>query len=202
MSGLTLHYWGIRARNYAPIVIAQAGGLTLTQATSVDLPALKPTLPFGQLPYLTDDAVTVGQSGAVIRYLAHKGNLDGRDNLADFAMSEMLIEEMQDITSIYNKCQYPPTGKRSEAFDALFNAEDSPLIKQLAYLEALLTGDNFCSKPLAGDYGITTSLDVAVHLEPTVLANFPKLAAFYARMIAMPAFAGVKDYPMYFNRTD
>lgn len=205
MSGLTLHYWGIKARNYAPVVIAQAGGLALTQDTSPDLAAMKPTLPFGQLPYLVDhdSSVTVAQSGAVIRYLANKASLDGRDNSADFAMSEMLIEEMQDILTIYNKCQSPASGTKSEAFEALFNSEDSNLIKQFAYLETLLKeeSDYFCgSKALAGDYCITCSLDQAVALEPTVLNKFPKLAAFYGRMIVMPAFDGVKDYAMYFSR--
>ena len=40
-----------RARNYAPVVIAQAGNLNLKQTTEFDLMAMKPSLPFGQLPY-------------------------------------------------------------------------------------------------------------------------------------------------------
>lgn len=203
MSDLTLHYWGIKGRNYTPVVVAQAGGVSLNQNVNPDLAELKATiLPFGQLPCLVDGDVVVAQSGAVIRYLAHKGGLDGRDNLADFGRSEMLIEEMQDINSIFNKTQYPSEGKRSAAWDALFNAEDSALLKQLGLLEKLLTGDYFCSRPLAGDYSVACILDLAVTLEPTVLANFPKLAAFHARMVALPAFDGIKDYNMYFSRAD
>jgi glutathione S-transferase len=109
---------------------------------------LEPSLPFGQLPYLEDGDVKFAQSGAIIRYVAKKGGLDG-DNLADFAKSEMLIEEMQDINTLFVKAMYAPEG-RVEGFQKLF-AADSSLHYQLSCLEKLLTGDSFCSKPLAGD---------------------------------------------------
>jgi hypothetical protein len=41
---------------------------------------------------------------------------------------------------------------------------------------------------------------MGVLLEPTLLEGYPKLQAFYNKMIASPAFEGIKDYPMYFNR--
>jgi len=96
---ISLFYWGIRARNYAPVVIAQAGGLPLKQETGFDLGAMKPELPFGQVPCLKQGDALVVQSGAVIRYVARKAGLQG-DNDADFGKSEYLIEEMQDITTL------------------------------------------------------------------------------------------------------
>jgi len=193
---LTLHYWPIKARNYVAVVIAQAGGLQLHQNHNVDLAAMKPTLPFGQLPYLVDGDVKLAQSGAIIRYLARKAHLQG-DSEADFAKSEMLIEEMQDIFTVVAKAQYSPD--KVDAYKTLF-AEDGAIHKHLDFLEKLLTGDNFNSKALAGDYAIAAILDILVHLEAHVLDNFAKLHAFYQRHINGPAFAGVKDLPMYFKR--
>lgn len=100
---ITLVYWRIRARNYAPIVIAQAGGLPLILETEFDLGALKPGLPFGQLPCIKQGGNVVVQSGAVIRYIARKAGLQG-DTDADFGKSEYLIEEMQDITTLLKYC--------------------------------------------------------------------------------------------------
>ena len=66
---------------------------------------MKAYLPFGQLPYLVDGDVSLAQSGALIRYVARKGGLSGETD-ADFAKSEMLIEEMQDIFTALVKAQY------------------------------------------------------------------------------------------------
>lgn len=47
----TLHYWGIRARSYASLVVAKAGGVEVTANTNPDMAALKSSgaLPFGQV---------------------------------------------------------------------------------------------------------------------------------------------------------
>ncbi len=46
-----------------------------------------------QVPYLVHGDTKIAQSGAVLRYLAKLGSLQG-DSEADFARSEMLIEEV------------------------------------------------------------------------------------------------------------
>jgi len=47
----TLHYWGIRARSYASLVVAKAGGIEVTANTNPDMATLKSSgvLPFGQV---------------------------------------------------------------------------------------------------------------------------------------------------------
>jgi glutathione S-transferase len=154
-------------------------------------------LAFGQFPLLEDGATKLVQSQAQIHYVARKAGLSG-DTDADFAMSCMLIAEFEDMFVSLAKALYAPEGAAA-GFTALFAAEGS-FHKQLGYLEALLTGAHFGSTVLAGDYCIACILDLGVALEPTVLAAYPKLAAFYAAMIATPAFNGIKDTPMYFKR--
>jgi glutathione S-transferase len=131
-------------------VMVVQGGILLAENTNPDMAAMKPNLPFGQLPFLEDGpSVKIAQSGAVIRYVAHKAKLDGRENDADFAMSEMLIEEMQDLVTLMTNAFRSPIG-RVEAFLKLF-APDGPMRVQLDYLEKLIGEYQFCSRPLAGD---------------------------------------------------
>jgi glutathione S-transferase len=76
--------------------------------------------------------------------------------------------------------------------------------KQLEYLEKLHPGDGpfFKAGPkrIAGGYAIACTLDILVHLEPTILEGYPKLAEFLKAMLALPEFEGAKDQPMYFTR--
>jgi len=102
---MTLHYWKIKARSYAAMAVAQAGGLNVVHTDDPNLAELKPSLPFGQLPYLVDGDVKVAQSLAIVRYLARKGGLQGDDDKG-FAFSEMLIQEMEDIFTLMAKANY------------------------------------------------------------------------------------------------
>ena len=47
---------------------------------------------------------------AIVRVLARKGGLEGKTD-ADFAVSEMLLEEFNDTFTSMAKCQYPGEGK-------------------------------------------------------------------------------------------
>ena len=49
-------------------------------------------------------------------------------------------------------------------------------------------------------YAIASVLDIAIHLEPTILDAFPKLKLFYTTMIASPAFDGIRDFKNYLSR--
>jgi len=49
---MKLYYWGIKARSYPSMAVAKAAGIEIECITNMDLGAMKPTLPFGQLPYL------------------------------------------------------------------------------------------------------------------------------------------------------
>ncbi len=126
-----------------------SGGVPLTERHNFSLEELRPTLPFGQVPLLEDGPIKFAQSGAILRYLAHKGNLDGRDNPSDFAINEMLIEEYQELYGLFAKAQYAPEGK-TEGWNKLVS-EGSVFHKQLQYLENLLVGDHFSSRILSGD---------------------------------------------------
>lgn len=124
------------------------GGFPLVENKAVHIGEAKPWLPFGQFPYLTHGNVRIAQSGAIMRYVAMKAGLDGREDDVDFARSQMLLEEHQDLYTLYTNAMHSPEG-RVAGFQALF-AAGSPLHQQLRYLERILDGkEHFCSKILA-----------------------------------------------------
>jgi len=108
----------IKGRNYELIVVAQAGGLDLTLKSDFVLSQIRDTLPFGQVPYLIDGEVKLAQSQAILRYLAKKGGIQGATD-AEFANSEMLIEETRDILALMETAVGSAT--KNTTYDELFS---------------------------------------------------------------------------------
>ncbi len=109
----------IKGRNYAIQVVAQGAGIKIDLKSDFDMAELKKTLPFGQVPYLVDGDVKIAQSNAILRYIAKKGGIQG-DSDQDYALSEMLIEEVNDITNIWGKAIR--SEDKNAAYDDLFSA--------------------------------------------------------------------------------
>ena len=197
MSSLTLYYWGIRARGQLSVLIARYGDLPLEWNRAPDWPGMKDQTVFGQLPFLVDGDVKVSQSGAIARYLARKANLLGSTD-ADFAISEMLVEEQVDLFGILGKANYAEN--KEEAYTKVF-AEDFPA--HLARVENLL-GDSeyFTSQVTLGTLAIFSILNLALDLESSVLDKTPKLKAFYERVAALPQIKPYLDenLPPYLKR--
>ncbi len=114
---------------------------------------------------------------AIARFVARKTGLQG-DNDADFAKSEMLLEESVDIATAVGKAHYA-TDRKSE-MDKTF-AEVVP--KHLAALEKLATGETLTGKVLAGDLAIVAILNLLVKLQADVLDATPKVKAFYEKLV-------------------
>ena len=157
-------------------------------------------LPFGQLPYMEHGSIKIAQSGAIQRYIAKLGGLNGKDD-AEYAKSEMLLCEAEDLFSGMAKCMYTPGKDKNECFNEYF---DGPWKKQMAFLEKLIPdGQKYFvpgDKRVAGGYGIACALDIALHVQPDCIDAFPKLKAFYQDVVASDAFAGVIDTPNYITR--
>lgn len=196
----------IKARNYMPLAVAAHAGIPVTLKSDFDLAAMKAdgTLPFGQVPYFVHGNVKMAQSGAIVRYCAKIGGLEG-STTEEYVLSEQLIEEAQDIFSLFRDAHYPANGDKVASFNALFGeARDGKFYKHLENLERLKPDGsvffNSGDKRLAGGICIAVVLDIAVRLEPTCLDESPKMKAFYEAMIALPCFDGIRDMNMYFSR--
>eukprot|EP01087_Luapelamoeba_hula_P014546 TRINITY_DN427_c0_g1_i1.p1 TRINITY_DN427_c0_g1~~TRINITY_DN427_c0_g1_i1.p1 ORF type:complete len:206 (-),score=45.49 TRINITY_DN427_c0_g1_i1:70-687(-) len=198
-SGINFYYFGIRARGQLTVLALEQGNVPYTWTRQFEWPgSLKAETPFGQLPYLVDGDVKVAQSMATARYAARKGNLLG-SNDAEFAASEQLVEEHNDIFSLITDAAH------SSDKAAGYNTAFTKFPAHLTAVEKLLGDKDYitgASSPLLGDLAIWSVLNIALDLEPEVLANFPKLKAFYARVSALPKIdAYIKaNYPQYFKR--
>eukprot|EP01034_Spumella_vulgaris_P036205 gene36205-44657_t len=196
MSNPTLYYWPIKGRNYAILVAAQGGGIKVDVKSDFDMAELKPTLPFGQVPYLVDGDVKIAQSNDILRYIAKKGGIQG-DSDQDYALSEMLIEEVNDIMNIWGKA-IRSENKNAE-YDTIFSATGD-VTKHLTYLENLLPGGESPffrpSKRVVGGYAVGCLLDCLQEIQPSIFDNFPKLKAFYDAIIVLPAYDGLRDLPL------
>jgi len=186
---LKLHYWGVRSRGQPAVLIALYGDLPLEWNKEPNWPGdLKAQTPFGQLPFLEDGHVKVGQSAAIARYLARKAKLEGSTDAA-FATSEQLFEEAADIFTILGKASSEKD--KNAAFDKAF-AETLPTHFQ--NLEKLI-GENghFTSehKLVAGEIALFSVLNFSQDLSKESLDNTPKLKKFYETTLAEPKF---KEY--------
>jgi len=191
-----LFYWGVRARNVLPILVAKVGGIQLDFEPNVNLDAMRHECPFGQLPILKHKDFTMGQSLAIVRYVARLAHLQGESD-KEFGLSEQLVQEFDDIYSQMAKAQYGADKK--VAWDHFFNTE---LPKHMAHLEKLVQGDNFTGKLLCGDLSIFTICLLATDLEANCLNNFPKIKAFFDKTKQNPKVAEVLAMPLhpYFKR--
>ena len=113
---------------------------------------------------------------AIARYCAKLAKLEGEG--ADWATSQMMMEESNDISNLYVAAKY-----RGEAPDTHANwekaiKEDVP--KHLTALEGKITESGFFgSKMCAGDIAIASAINVGCD-NGLDLAPFPKLQAMYA----------------------
>jgi glutathione S-transferase len=143
----------------------------------------------------------VAQSLAIVRFLARRGGLEGKSD-ADYAVSEMLIQEFEDVYGVLAKANYVPDDAKVAAWT---KARDETLPHHLANLEKLLpAGSAFFTTegPTAGDLAAYMALNFALDVNADALDKFPKLAGFYKHVETLP---GVQEYhakdsvPTYFK---
>ena len=117
-----LRYFPVMAKGLGPTLVAEYSGMPWVGNKDLGFIArggppgknfadIKDTLPFGQLPLLTtNDGSMIVQTTAIINYIGMVGGIEG-DGL-DFAVSQMLIAEAEDIYAmLMQNCQ--PSSPRS-----------------------------------------------------------------------------------------
>lgn len=109
---MRLTYFPVMARGLAPALVCEMSGLPWvgprdTGFTRDAWPALKESgkCPFGQLPLLEVDGMTIGQAIAIVNYIGKRAGMEGTG--IDFVMSQQLLAESDDL---YNSLQkFQPT---------------------------------------------------------------------------------------------
>jgi len=191
-------YFGIHGR-------AEQIRLVLTYAqtpfvdTAVDFsdwPALKKTLPLGQLPVLRDrrsgTELVIPQSNAILRHLGRSLNLYGSDE-QQHTLCDILAETIADwrnkfVPAVYGA--YQPTPETTAKY------WDQTVPSVLPVLEGLLANSTapeaglfVASQPTWADLAAFELIDAQLNFKPQLLAHFPGLAKFHATVAAIPQIA-------------
>jgi glutathione S-transferase len=203
MAPLKLTYFNLRARaELSRLILAYAG--VEYEDIRVDQsrwPEHKPSTPFGQLPILEVDGVTLCQSKTIARFLATKFGIAGKTDL-EKAQVDMIADCIEDI--------YAPTirlfsekdpAKQAELKDK-FQKETLPT--SLGLLEKLLKSNKGGDGYFVGDsltwvdIGFTDFLSWLNALEIVVpLNDNPKLKSLKERVESVPKIAEwIKNRPV------
>ncbi|CAG9534031.1 unnamed protein product [Cercopithifilaria johnstoni] len=187
-----LTYFPIRglAEPIRLLLIDQGIKFTDDRINRNDWPAMKSQFQFEQLPCLYDDDEQIVQSGAILRHLARKHNLNGGNEL-ETTYADMFYEGLRDLHNKYTKMIYQA-----------YETDKGPYIKnilpaELAKLERLLAtrdnGKNFIlgDKISFADFVLFEELDIHQVLDPHCLDKFPLLKAYRQRMEDRPK---LKEY--------
>lgn len=153
-------------------------------------PELKAVHPLGKSPVITDDGVTVAESGAIIEYILDKygkGRLRPAANSADHIR---YIEWMHfaEGSAMLPLMLHLYTGMLGEAAAPLRPRIDSEIANHLSYMQNALGGRSFfVGNSLTGaDVQLTFVLEAAQ--SGGVLKDYPGLQKYLASMQARPAY--------------
>merc|ERR1712113_449946 len=153
--------------------------------------------PFAQLPILeTQEGLVIGQSIAICNYIGHVAGTAGKDP-AEYAMSQMLLAEGEDLYNLMQK--YQPTmfvKSKSEDNDKFWKEVVPAELKKVENLfgpRVSAQGDGFtCAKRTTGELYFFSMLHQMVLVKDDMLkSDTPAVLKFYEETKAFPAVAKV-----------
>ena len=196
-------YWKINSRAQTSMLLLHAGNKKYTwdYATANTWPSPKEKMPFGQLPVLYHNGITIPQSGTMARYCSSlAGLVPGSDK--DSVMSDMLMEHSNDIFNLFSKAKY--SGDEEKQRESWIAIRDKKLPKMLRYLAKLLgdkqyfTGSRLC----AGDVAVFSVLNLALRAGlKGCLNNYPTLRDHYKKVTNVGTVRNFLEanYPTYYT---
>jgi glutathione S-transferase len=193
MSTYKLYYFNFRGRGeLIRLMLAQAGVQYEDFRFELDKwPAIKPTMPFLQVPVLEVDGVKISQTAAIGRYLADKFNMNGKTEL-DRARIHMIVECITDTlgTTLRSYKFAKDDAERKEVMRA-YTEETLP--PQLTALQKMLVenkgGDGFFvgDEPSWADVRFYHMYDTFRTMKvESILEKYPKLNALMQRVANLP----------------
>jgi glutathione S-transferase len=177
-----LVYFPVRGRAQALRYMCLDNDIQLEEEVvqMADWASLKAKTPLGQLPVFHDGKLEIGQSNAILRYVARKHGLYGKnDNEA--TLIDMLNDQQEDVRLSYLRLIY-------QQYDTEKDNYIKSIPEKLAVFEKFLKKNNDGTGFFVGsqisfvDYTIFDLLDNLLVLSPTSLDTFPLLKAFHGRI--------------------
>lgn len=190
-----LTYFNGRGRaEFSRVIFAQAGvqfeDVRIERAQWLEL---KPKTPFGQLPLLEVEGVTLCQSQTIARFLARKFDLVGKTDLEQ-ARSDMIVDCFGDVSKPMMKIMMESDEAKKAELKKKFLEEELP--KSLAAVEKLLEGNKGGDGFFVGDavtWADLALLDASDWLSmigaDSQIDNYPKLKALREKLSKSPKIA-------------
>ncbi|GMT16401.1 hypothetical protein PFISCL1PPCAC_7698 [Pristionchus fissidentatus] len=181
-SGLKLYYFAIRGLAEPIRMMLLDNKIAFEDITfqkDEEWFRIKPSFAFGQVPCLKEDGLEIPQSGAIIRHLARKFNLDGETE-EDKVFADFFAEGIKDLHLKYTGMIYRAYETKDEFLATVYPVE---LEKVEKLLKKHANGEKFVlgNKLSYADYMLFEELDIALVLSPTSLDAFPVLKAYHTR---------------------
>ncbi|XP_063245422.1 glutathione S-transferase-like [Prinia subflava] len=144
------------------------------------------SLLFQQLPLVEIDGMKMVQTRAILNYIATKHNLYGKD-LKERALIDMYVEGMFDLNELLMKHGYLPANEKDQHFaDMMDKAENRyfPVFEKVLkdHGKDFLVGNQLSR----ADVQLLEIILMAEEWKPDVLAKFPLLQSFKARISNIP----------------
>jgi len=191
MADATLTYFRGRGRAETTRWMLAVNGIDFEQvalATPGDLAALRTSgkLPFDQIPLLEIDGLCLSQSGAMIRYLARRGDFYG-DEDSDAVWCDMVAGAAVDFAETAMQAAFQPTAAVAAANLRRSFAKFGPRFEARLIAN---DGQHMAGTRLSfADVVLAEALTAYLERVPDILAETPGLADLQARVTAHPGIA-------------
>ncbi|NXE23390.1 GSTA1 transferase, partial [Ardeotis kori] len=192
MSGKAkLHYFNGRGRMETIRWLLAAAGVEFEECfleTKDDLKKLRKegSLLFQQLPMVEIDGMKMVQTRAILNYIAMKYNLYGKD-LKERALIDMYVEGIIDLNELLMVYVFQPADKKEQHFANMVDKATNryfPVYEKVLkdHGQDFLVGNQFSR----ADVQLLETLLMAEECKPDILAKFPLLQSFKARISNIP----------------
>ncbi|KFW90210.1 Glutathione S-transferase [Phalacrocorax carbo] len=193
-----LYYFNGRGRMESIRWLLAAAGVEFEECfleTKDDLIKLQKdgSLLFQQVPMVEIDGMKMVQSRAISNYIAMKYNLYGKD-LKERALIDMYVEAVRDLNELLMTHAFQPADKKEQHFANIVDKATNRYFpvadkKEQHFATVLkdhgqefLVGNQFSR----ADVQLLETLLMAEECKPDILANFPHLQSFKARISNIP----------------
>ena len=191
MALATLTYFRGRGRAETTRWMLAAIGVPFTNVaidTPEDLAALRASgkLPFDQMPLLEIDELNLSQSSAMVRYLARRGGLYGRDD-TDAMWCDLVAGVTADLAETAIQAAFKPSPNVAIADLRARFAKFGPHFE--ARIEAQGSGFSAADELTFADVVLAEALSAYLEHCPDILVDTPHLDRLYHEVVQMPDIA-------------
>ncbi|XP_030801218.1 glutathione S-transferase-like [Camarhynchus parvulus] len=186
-----LHYFNGRGRMEPIRWLLAAAGVEFEESyleKKEDLTKLQKdgSLLFQQVPMVEIDGMKLVQTRAIANYISTKHNLYGKD-MKERALIDMYVEGMFDLNELLMTYGYLPADKKQEHFANMMDKAEN---RYFPVFEKVLKGhgkDFLVGNQLSrADVQLLEIILMAEECKPDILAKFPLLQSFKARISNIP----------------